>query len=304
MEYQAGAVRPVDSFSDGWAIIKNDYWLYVGMVVVVGIIVIAVSVILNMINGAISGVLSGALGAATSGAGDAARTSAAILPQIIQQIIGIFVNIVVTTLSAVLICGIYKSMSRVANGGRAEFGDLFSGFEHFMACFIVAVIMSIVQFVIALAAIAIGAAIGIGALGAGGLGGLITKDGQPNPAIFGGLFLVILAFVGIYLFIMVIISILTIFVYPLIAERHLSGGQALLVSAKSGLANVGGIFLLLLVGGLMILVSLIPCGLGVPFVAPIYIAGIFSAYRSVFGSYGDSRQYNPPAPPTFGGQQY
>jgi uncharacterized membrane protein len=302
MEYQSGAVRPVDSFSDGWSIIKNDYWMYVAMVVVLGIIVIVVSLILSAINSAISNVIAAALGMATSNSGDVARTSAVIFPQVIAQIVGFFVNIIVTTLSGVLICGLYKSMSRVANGARAEFGDLFGGFEYLQSCFIVAAVLSVVQFVIAIVTLVIGAAVGVSAIGLG-IGGLINSDGTPNPAIFGGLFLVFLAFMGVYIIIMLIISALTTFVYPLIAERNLSGGQALMTSVKGGLANLGGMILLLIVGGLLIFAGAIPCGLGLPFVAPIYLAGLFAAYRSVFGSYGSSQQYNPPPPPNFGQQR-
>lgn len=303
MEYQSGAVRPADSFGDGWSIIKNDYWTYVAMALVAGIIIIILSLILNFINAAISGVIAGALGVATSNAGDIARTSAAILPEVIKQVVGIFVTIVVTTLSGVFLCGIYKSISRVASGGRAEFGDLFSGFENIQACLIIAAIMAVIQFAFALVMLFVGVTVGIGALGVGGLSGIITPDGQVNPAIAGGLILVFLAFLGVYIVAALIWGALTTFIYPLIGERSLPGIEAFMTSVKSGLGNIGGLILLLLLGGLMLFVSAIPCGLGLPFVFPIYIAGIFSAYRSVFGTYGNYRQQNPPPPPNFGGQQ-
>ena len=128
MEYQSGAVRPIGSIEQGWQLIKNDYFMYVAMVVVFGIILIVVSLILSTINSVITNVISAALGVATTNSGDVARTSAVILPQVIAQIVAFFVNIIVTTLSGVLLCGIYKSLSRVSNGARADFGDLFSGF--------------------------------------------------------------------------------------------------------------------------------------------------------------------------------
>jgi len=302
MDYQSGAVRPVDSFGDGWSIIKNDYWIYVAMSLVAGIIVIVVSFILSMINGVISGALSGVLGVATSGASDAAKMSASIAPQIIGQAVSFFTNIIVATLTGIFFCGFYKSMSRVAGGGRAEFGDLFSGFGNLQACFIVAVLVSVIQFIIAIAMLVVGVTIGVGAVGVGGLSGIVTSDGQINPAIFGGMIMIILAFVGVYLVVMLIFSALTILIYPLIGERNLSGGQAFIVSLKSGLANLGGLILLLIVGGLMLFVGAIPCGLGLPFVFPFYLAAIFAAYRSVFGSYGDFQNYSPPPPPNFGHQ--
>jgi hypothetical protein len=302
MEYQSGAVRPIDSFGDGWSIIKNDYWTYVVMALVAGIIIIVASFILNFINSAISTVIAGALGMATSNSGEVARTSAAIAPEVVKQVVGIFVNIVVTTLTGIFFCGFYKSMSRVAAGARAEFGDLFSGFENLTQCLIIAAIMSIIQFVFALVMLFTGVAIGIGALGVGGLSGIVTPDGQINPAIAGGLILVFLAFMGIYIVIALVWTALTTFIFPLIGERNLSGGQAFLTSIKAGLANIGGLIVLLIVGGLMVFAGAIPCLLGLPFVFPIYIAAIFAAYRSVFGAYGNYQQYNPPPPPNFGQQ--
>jgi hypothetical protein len=302
MEYQSGAVRPIGSIEEGWRIIKDDYWIYVLMMLVLGVVLIVVSLVLGAINQAITTVLAGALGMAASGSGDVARTSAAILPQVIAQIVSFFTNIAVVTLSGVLLCGIYKSLSKVANGGgRADFGDLFSGFEYIQSCFIYAVVISVVQFIIAIVTLVIAAAVGVGALGLG-LSGMITKDGQFNPAIFGGLFLVILAFAGISIVINLIISALTAFVYPLIAERNLSGGQALMTSIKSGIANLGGLILLMILLFLMVLGGVMACFIGVLFVSPLLAASIFAAYQSVFGKVGGFRQHNPPPPPNFGQQ--
>jgi len=298
MEYQSGAASPVGSIQEGWDIIKNDYWMYVLMVLVLGVILIVASLILGTINNAITSVIAGALGAATSNSGDVTRASAAILPQVIAQFIGIFTNIIVATLSGVLFCGIYKSLSRVANGGRADFADLFSGFEYIQPCFIYAVIMSVVQFVIAIVILLGFAAVGFSALGLGVAG--ILKDGQFDPAVLSGLLMVILAYAAISIIIGLVIAALTVFTYPLIAERGLSGVQALILSIKSGLANIGGLILLLILGGLMLFAGALPCLLGLPFVAPIYIASLFAAYRRVFGAFGGQQNYNPPPPPNFG----
>ncbi len=302
MEYQSGAVRPIDSISEGWNLIKNDYWTYFLMMLVMGVIVIIAALILGTVNTAITRVLSGVLGIATSDSADVAKASAAILPQIIGQIIGYFVNLVVVTLSGVLVCGIYKSLSKLANNGiKADFSDLFSGFENVQSCFIYAAIISAIQFIIGVVMLFIAAAVGLSALGLG-VAGLITKDGQLNPAIFGGLLLAIFAFVGVSIVINLIISALTAFVFPLIAERNLSGAQALSLSVKSGLANIGGLILLLILMFFMILGGVFACFIGVLFVAPILSAALFSAYRSVFGRVQTGYQNNPPPPPNFGQQ--
>ncbi len=301
MEYQSGVVSPIKSIEQGWQIIKNDYWMYVLMILVFSVIIIVGSLILGVINQAITGVIGGVLGMATTNSGDVAQASAIIIPQIIAQIVSFFTSIILTTLAGVLVCGLYKSLSRVSSGGRADFADLFSGFEHIQACFIYAVVISIINFIIGVVYLVAAVAVGAGAL-VGGLSGIMTRDGQINPAVFGGLALIILAFAGISIIVQLIISSLTAFVYPLIAERNLSGGQAFLLSIKSGLSNLVGLILLLILMFLMILGGVFACFIGVLFVAPIIMGSMYAAFQSVFGRIGGNQQYNPPPPPNFGQQ--
>lgn len=298
MEYQSGAVSPVGSISEGWNIIKDNYWLFFGMTAVAIIILFVAALILGFINNIITLAVSAAFGMATQNSGEVGRASAAIVPQLVSMFISIFTNIIVLIISGALFCGIYKALSRQANSGSADFGDLFSGFQKLMPCLVVAVVMSLVQFVISIVFLLGGAAVGVSAIGIG----MLTKDGQFNPALFGGLFLIILVFLGIYIIISLVISALTAFVYPLISERDLSGGQALLLSIKSGFSNLIGLILLFILLGLMGLGGVLLCFVGIFFVAPILSAAIFAAFRSVWGRTQDFRQYNPPTPPVFGNQ--
>lgn len=298
MEYQSGAIRPVGNIQDGWAIIKDDYWTFFGMTLVAFVIVIVVAVILGVINNAITFGVSAALGMATNKGGDAAKISASIVPQLISMVISLFTNIIVGALSGVLFCGIYKALSNKIDSGAANFGDLFGGFQKISACLIVATVVALVQFVLSLAMLLGGAALGVSVIGSG----MITRDGQLNPALFGGLFLVALAFGIIYLIISLIISALTTFAYPLIGDRDLPGGQALTLSIKAGFANLGGIILMTILLGLMLIGGAFVCLIGILFVAPIASAAIFSAYQSVFGRAAGSFQQAPPPPPTFNDQ--
>ncbi len=298
MEYKSGAVRPVESISEGWNLIKDAYWLFFAMTLLAIIMLIIGAVILGGINNLITFAISAAFGIATQNSGDAGKISAAIVPQLISQVIGIFTNIILITFSGALFSGIYSALSRKAKTGIVEFGDLFQGFQKIMPCLVVAVVMSLVQFLLGIVFIGGGAALGISAFGLG----MFTKNGQIDPAVFGGLFLVILVFAVIYIIISLIIQSLTTFVYPLIAERNVSGAEALLLSAKSGLANIGGIILLMILLGLMALGGALLCFIGIFFVAPITTAAVFAAFENVFGKTEDFRQYTPPAPPTFGNQ--
>ena len=280
MEYQSGVVSPVESVSDGWNLIKDDYWLFFAMSLIAMVILFGAAMLLGLVNNLITMGISTAFGVATQNSGDVGRMSAAIVPQLISMVISIFTNVIVLTISGALFCGIYSAMSRKANTGIVEFGDLFNGFQKIMPCFIVAVVVSLVQFAINVVLLLVGAAAGISAFGVG----MLTKDGQLNPAVFGGLFLFILAFVVIYIVVNLIISALTAFVYPLIAERDISGGEALMLSVKGGFANIGGIILLLLLLGLMSIGGALLCFVGIFFVLPVLSAALFSAFRKVFGA--------------------
>ena len=298
MEYQSGAVSPVGSISEGWNIIKDNYWLFFGMTLIAIVILVFAALILGFINNLITMAVAAAFGVAAQNTGDVGQMSAAIAPQLISMVISFFTNIIVLTISGALFCGIYSALARQANTNNAEFGDLFSGFQKIMPCFIAAIIMSVIQFVISAVFLAGGAALGISAIGAG----MLTRDGQLNPAIFGSLFLVIFIGVIIYIVVNLIVSALTAFVYPLIADRNLSGGEAVLLSIKGGLSNIFGMILLFILLFLMSIGGVLLCFVGILFVAPIMSASIFAAFRSVFGRQQDNRQYTPPAPPVFGQQ--
>lgn len=297
MEFRSGAVHPGENVSEGWAIIKDDYWTFFAMTLVALIIVIVASLILGAINNLITFGIAGAFGVAAQNSETAGKV-AAVLPQIISSIIGIFTNILVITISGSFYVGIYTALARKFAGGAADFSDLFSGFQKISQCFIVAVVLSLIQFVITLAALGVGVAVGVTAFGTG----LITSNGQLNPQIFGGLFAVILGLFVVYLIVSIIIAALTTFIYPIIADKNLSGVEAVMLSIKSGFANIGGLILLILLLGLMSLGGAILCLVGVLFVAPVLAASVFSAFRNVFPATNEFRNYDPPSPPNFGNQ--
>ena len=241
MEYQSGAISPVETISEGWNIIKDNYWLFFGMTIVAILIIVAASFILSLVNNVIAMGVGAAFGAAAQNSGDTAKTAAAIAPQLVSSFIGIFTNIIGSTISGVLFCGLYKALARQTDTGMADFGDLFGGFQKIVPCLIVAVFLSVIQFIIIAFFLVTGAAFGLSAFGLG-----MLKNGQIDPAIFSGLIGIIFIFVLIFIVISIVVSTLTTFIYPLISDRNLSGGEAILTSAKAGLANIGGMLGLLI----------------------------------------------------------
>ncbi len=296
MEFQSGAVQPVGSIEDGWDIIKDDYWTFFFMTTVAIILLIVAAMFLGFANNIITLGISTVLGVAATNAGETGKVSAALIPNIISMFISAFTNIIVATASGALFCGIYRALSNKVSSGGTDFNDLFAGFQKLQPCLIVAVVLAAIQFVIGAVTLIGGAAMGISAFGMG----MLVKDGKLNPAIFGAFFLVILVLVLFTIIANVVANALTAFVYPLISERNLSGGEALMLSVKGGFANFGGLVLLMLLLGLMSLGGVLVCCVGFLFVAPIICASFFAAYQSVFGRTESAYQHTPP--PTFGNQ--
>jgi len=87
------------------------------------------------------------------------------------------------------------------------------------------------------------------------------------------------------------------FASPLVADRRMSGLDAVKLSIKAGRANIGGILGLMLLNALFSIVGLLACIVGVYFYLPIAIASQAVAYRRVFPDAGQFEQYPPPPPP-------
>jgi hypothetical protein len=295
MEIQRNAVSPIGNIKQGWELIKNDYWMLFAMMLVLLVITVAISFVLGLVVAAISGAISIAVGVASAGAGDAGRAAASIVPQLISQFLNIITSLIVGTLSGVLYCGIYKGLSRRANGGQLDFGDLFTGFENILQCFIVSLIFSIIQFAFGVVMIFIGFAAGASALA----GGLVTPDGKLNPAITGALLSGVLIIALIYLVVALIFSSLTIFTYPLIADRKMTALEALTTSIKAGFSNLLGIIGLLIVLFFMLFGGTMLCFVGLLFVLPLLPSAIFTAYLNVFGKAPHIGKQSPPPPPVF-----
>jgi len=292
MEYQSGAIRAVESVEKGWELIKEDYWQFLGMSVVAGGITLAVAGVF----GGINNVITLALGAGLSGQGrgEASGIAFSLVPQIVSMVISFFSNIVVVTVSGVLYSGIFAALAKKADTGVTDFGAMFSTISKWSACLIFAVLMAVVQLVFAIIGIAIGATVGVSALGLGNI-----ASGNLDPAALGGVIFLIVAIIIVIALINFAISLLTTFVYPLFGDTDLSAGDAIVTSARAALSNLGGLILFWIVMALLILAGVIACFIGVIFVLPVMSASIFSAYRSVFPRAPGAFHETPPPPPVF-----
>lgn len=226
-EFNSGAIRPVECLKAGWALIKGEYWLFLG-IAFVGL----------LIGGAVPfGILMGPM-----------------------------------------MCGIYMALLSRMRGERVEFGALFKGFDFFGES-VIATIIQVVPVLVLLVPLYLVFFIGITRLAPERRSGRRTVN-DPSALIT---FLIVMGVVFlVVMVIMIAISALFIFSYPLIADRRLSGVDAVKTSARAIFANLGGAFGLLFLNVLLGIVGMLFCYIGALFLMPVGLASWAYAYRQVF----------------------
>lgn len=206
--------------------------------------------------------------------------------------------------------GVFYIALRDMRREPVEFGMMFKGFEKFVPLMVIGllqaipgVIMQILQF-----------GVRFGQLGLGGGRHSGTGDydffqsSAPDFAIAGGL-LAIVIIVGIAFFVFAIVwGVAFFFAIPIAMEHEIGPVDAIKLSAQAAFSNIGGLILLMLFEGLIGLLGLVLCVVGLFFISiPImYVANAF-AYRQVFPYFGGTTtNYDPPPPNAYGfqGGQY
>src|ERR1043166_2706987 len=95
-----------------------------------------------------------------------------------------------------------------------------------------------------------------------------------------------LVFVLVIMTVSIIIEIFFMFAFPLVADRKMSGLDAVKLSFKASRANMGGLIGLMLLNALFGFVGVLCCIIGVYFYLPVMIASQAVAYRRVFPAIG------------------
>ena len=190
-----------------------------------------------------------------------------------------------------MICGIFKAYLNKIDGHRANFEDLWKGFNYFtpsllvtIAVFVPAIIwtvMMVMTLYLPLIALAI-----------------MGPDADPAsiiaPFVVG---LILDLLVGI---VMVGLHTLLIFSFPLIVDRELSAMDAIKLSARAAMKNVGGIAGLFLVNLALVLLGYAALCIGLYLMIPIITATHLVAYRKVFPRI-ENRYFEPPPISAYGG---
>ena len=238
MEFRRGAVEPMECIKEGWALIKDQYWLFFGLTVV--------------------GLLIG--------------------------------GIVPIVLLGPMMVGIFLCLQRRQRNEPVEFATLFKGFDQFVPGLIVAVLKVLPIFVLLIPYY-----IFVFAMMA-----TMPRGGDPSSDESRRF---MLSFFGVEMVFFVVIMIVSIspeiffmFAFPLVADRKMSGLDAVKLSFRAGKANFGGVLALILLNGLFAMLGVLCCIVGVYFYLPIAFAAQAVAYRRVFPEIALPSNSPPPPP--------
>ncbi len=195
---------------------------------------------------------------------------------------GLIAGFTMYVLLGAMICGIFTCYLKKIDGeGPVNFDDLWTGFKYLgpsaiaTIVFVVPIVIYFIVMFITLYSPLITAAV-------------VGKNADPT---------IIFATFGAALVVDVIVAVamtcihsLLIFTFPLIVDRKLTSIDAIKLSARAAMKNIGGIAGLIGVGFLLVLLGELALCIGVYFVIPILTATNLVAYRKVFPKLGPLQQ--------------
>jgi hypothetical protein len=177
-------------------------------------------------------------------------------------------------------CGIDRCLLQRLRGRPVIFSDLFRGFDYFGPSAIATLLIIAIHFVLVMIIIAIYL---VGLLAVAFLGIQQGQQGGPPDAGFFALFSgVILFYIVALMGSQLVVIAPSIFMYALIVEKRMTGGEAFIASIRAIFANFWGVVGILLLFLLASFAGMLAFLVGGFFIMPIYFAAFTVAYRQVF----------------------
>ena len=197
--------------------------------------------------------------------------------------------------------GIYYVVLRDMRGLPIDFGMMFKGFEKFVPLMVIGLIQSIPGVIAQV--IQYGARfaeIGMGGMGSG-RDFEFFQTGRGDTALAGGIMIIGVIVAIAFVIFSVIWWAVFFFAVPLAMEYDLSPIDAIKLSARAGMSNIGGLIVLLIFEAMLVLVGvlLICIGMFLISIPVIYLANAF-AYRQVFPLIEQQFNMAPPPPTAYG----
>jgi uncharacterized membrane protein len=201
--------------------------------------------------------------------------------------------------------GVYFVILRQMRGEPVEFGMMFKGFEKFVPLMVIGIVQAVPEI------IGQGLRFGVqfGQIGLDSTRGRRSGDFFQSPGIdpdiFAGLaagMLIVIAIVAVVIILFAVVwRFLLFFAIPLAMEYDLGPVDAMKLSARAAMANVGGLIVLFIFEFLVSLLGLIMCLIGMFLVAiPIIYVANAIAYRQVFPWIQEQLNMTPPPPSAYG----
>ena len=210
-----------------------------------------------------------------------------------MTVVGVIIGSVVPLgiLWGPMVCGIYLALFQTRRGQPIEFGLLFKGFDYFGDA-VIATLLHMVPMVIIIAPAYILYIVGMFGMMAA------SQNGEPNPGAMLGFFGVFGVAWLVIMLLIIVLSVVFVFAYPLIVDRRLKGFDAVRLSIRAGFANFWRLLGMLILTGLLTFAGVLLCYVGVFLVMPIGYAAVAAAYEQVFGL-SEMQSNLPPPPPSF-----
>ncbi len=195
--------------------------------------------------------------------------------------------------------GVYYVVLRDMRGEPTDFGMMFKGFEKFVPLMVIGLIQAIPGII----AQFIQYGVRFGNLGLNGGSGDVSffQASERDLAIGGGLMVLLIVLAVGFIIFSVVWWAIFFFAIPLAMEHDLAPMEAIKLSARAGMSNIGGLIVLMLFQMLVVLVGMLMLCLGVFLLSIplIYLANAF-AYRQVFPWIGQNLNMAPPPPTVYG----
>jgi hypothetical protein len=182
-------------------------------------------------------------------------------------------SIVPLVLFGPMMCGIYLCFFERVEGRPLKFDLLFKGFDYFLPSLIVALVIMVPVFVLILAMYI--PMIGIA------MAGPRMSESELVPFLAGIVLLEV-----VVAFFMVCLHTLLLFAFPLIADRKLTGFQAMQASARAVWQNLAGVVGLYAVGFVVCIAGYLALCVGIYLVLPLIFMANAVAFRKIFPPLG------------------
>ncbi len=181
-----------------------------------------------------------------------------------------------------MMVGIYLCHRALARGEEVKFELLFKGFDRFIDAFVAALLMMAASLVIVLPLVFV---VMFGAIfGAAGMAAAASSTrGGAGGGLAAGACLLYAGAIAFMMLASMLVSLFFTFAFPLIADRGASGLDAVKLSMRAAMANLGGLVGLALFTFLLTFVGLLFCYVGAFLVMPLTFAAHWITYEKVFG---------------------